>query len=229
MQGVWEMKLAYLTIDDAPSKDFKKKVNFLINKKIPAIIFCRGSNIDSNTEKDIIYTIKKGFIIGNHTINHYHFSEQKLNTCLDEIRRMDELVEEIYKKAKIKRPIKVFRFPYGDKGGKNKRKIQKYLKSLGYRQPRFEKIKYLWYKLFGLNKTADVFWTFNLKEYQIGRDYKKNTIKDILKLIDNSKRLKSNSRDIILIHDHDYTTKYFNLLIETLLKKKIKFIKPKIK
>ncbi len=50
-----------------------------------------------------------------------------------------------------------------------------------------------------------------------------------LRMINKSRKLKSTSRNIILIHDHDDTTKYFNLLIETLLKKGIKFIKPKLK
>jgi len=32
-------KIAYLTIDDAPTKDFRKKVDFLIKKKVPATFF----------------------------------------------------------------------------------------------------------------------------------------------------------------------------------------------
>ncbi len=221
-------KRAYLTMDDAPSKDFRKKVDFLINKKIPAIIFCEGRHIKGR-EEEVIYAIKKGFVIGNHSYNHPSFSEINVKESLSEIKKTDELIEEIYQKAKVKRPLKIFRFPYGNKGGKNKKQIQDYLKLLGYRQPIFKNINYLWYKILGRGKDLDVFWTFNIKEYQIGKEkYKENTIQNILNLINKSKKLKSNSREIILIHDHDDTTKYFNLLIETLLKKGIKFIKPKL-
>ena len=33
-------KIAYLTIDDGPSKDMKMKVDYLVSKGIPAIWFC---------------------------------------------------------------------------------------------------------------------------------------------------------------------------------------------
>lgn len=224
-----KQKIVYLTIDDAPSKDFKKKVNFLIKKKIPAIIFIEGQHLKGR-EKEIIYAIKKGFHIGNHAYNHPHFSKIDLPECIEEIKKTDEIIEKLYKKSKIKRPLKIFRFPYGDKGRKNKKEIQKYLRTLGYKQPKFERINYSWYKIGKVDKDLDVFWTINIREYQIGKKkYKENTIQEILNLINRSKELKSNSRDIILIHDHDDTTKYFNLLIETLLKKGIKFVEPILK
>ena len=136
------MKKAYLTIDDAPSKDFKKKVDFLISKKIPAIIFCEGQYINGR-EKELIYAIEEGFILGNHSYSHPHFSELSLKECTKEIKLTDGLIKNVYKKSKIKRPIKIFRFPYGDKGTGNKKgflfrffsnkskKIQSYLKKEG--------------------------------------------------------------------------------------------------
>ena len=50
-------KNVYLTIDDAPSKDFREKIDFLISKNIPAIIFCVGNKIEDRSE-DVIYAIK---------------------------------------------------------------------------------------------------------------------------------------------------------------------------
>lgn len=222
-------KEIYLTIDDAPSKNFKVKVDYLYKKKIPAIIFCEGWHIKKRP-KEVIYAIKKGFLIGNHSYNHPHFSKIPIKKCFEEIKKTDELIESLYNKAKIKRSIKVFRFPYGDKGGKNKKKIREYLRLLGYKQPKFENINYLWYKLMGYHKHPDILWTFNVREYEIGKKrYNRKTINNIYDLIDKSNRLDSNSRDIILIHDHNDTTKYFNLLINRLLKRGIKFIKPKLK
>ena len=155
------MTKAYLTIDDAPSKDFRKKINYLIKKNIFAIIFCIGQNIKKN-KKDVIYAIKKGFVIGNHSYNHPHFSEIELEECLNQIKKTDKIIEDLYKETEIKRPIKIFRFPYGDKGGKNKKNIQEILKSLSYKQPKFENIKYLYYRFYGLHKDWDVFFTFDI-------------------------------------------------------------------
>ncbi|MFH1522047.1 MAG: polysaccharide deacetylase family protein [archaeon] len=219
------MKQAYLTIDDAPSVNLKEKIDFLLKKKIPAILFCEGRHIINNGKDDVIYAVKKGFVIGNHSFGHPHFSELELDKCLDEIKRTDEIIEEIYSIAKIERPIKIFRFPYGDRGGENKEKIQDYLRSLGYEQPKFKGITYPWYSSEGYDKDVDVFWTFDNRDYQIGEgEYKENTLQDILKLIDESEKLKSDSNDIILSHDHERSHKHFKILIEAIQNKGINFI-----
>ena len=41
-----------------------------------------------------------------------------------------------------------------------------------------------------------------------------------------NKKLKSKSNDIVLLHDHKETEKEFYLIIENLIKSKIKFIMP---
>jgi len=112
------MKTAYLTIDDAPSKDFRKKIDFLLSKNIPAIIFCQGNDLQNNQE-EIIYAIKKGFIIGNHSHDHPYFSQLTLEQAKEQIKKTDVVIDEIYQKAGILRPVKFFRFPFGDKGGLN--------------------------------------------------------------------------------------------------------------
>lgn len=223
-------KYAYLTVDDAPQKDFKLKVDYLFNKRIFAIFFCIGSLLEKK-EKLAIYAIKKGFILGNHSYDHPHFSKISSEEGVNQIKKTDEILERIYKKANKKRPIRVFRFPYGDRGGKNKKRLQEVLTSLGYKQPRFEKIKNLFYLLRGFNKSKDIMWTFDIREWALnGKYYRKiSSMGDVIKRIDNGLNTKSSSNEIILIHDHDTTTKYFRLLIEKLLDKKIKFIKPKLK
>ena len=55
------MKKAYLTIDDGPSKDTVKKVDFLSGKGISAIFFCRGDFLEEN-KNAAIHAINKNQI-----------------------------------------------------------------------------------------------------------------------------------------------------------------------
>ena len=82
-------KVGYLTIDDAPSEDFRNKVKHLVEKEIPAIFFCRGDYLVERSE-DVILAIKKGFVIGNHSYNHARFSEIPLKECFHQIKQTDE-------------------------------------------------------------------------------------------------------------------------------------------
>jgi peptidoglycan/xylan/chitin deacetylase (PgdA/CDA1 family) len=185
-------KKAYLTIDDAPSKDFRNKVDFLSEHNIPAIFFGIGENIPKY-ENDIIYSIQKGFIIGNHSWSHPYFSDLTLDECQSEIKRTDEIIESVYQKSGVERPAKFFRFPYFDPGGdanseefnkkalelphlrtvyKNddKRKaIQSYLHALGYRQPNFQGINLQWFINGKLLSEIDVRCTFNQMEYWLNK------------------------------------------------------------
>jgi len=231
------MKIGYLTIDDAPSNDMKRKIKLL--KNIKAIWFCRGELLEERPDF-AIYAIKKGHIIGNHSYDHPHFSKISLKKCFEQIKETDEIIERIYQKTGIKRPIKVFRFPYGDKGGgeevekgwpENKKKhikaIQDFLKELGYRQPNFENITYKWYVKAGLDKDVDVYWTYDtldwavLEENQFGI----KNIKDVLARMEENvpeggRGLNyKDSNDIILMHDFEETKEMFIPMIKKLLTK----------
>lgn len=215
-------KSIYLTIDDAPSDYFRKKVDFLKENKIQAIFFCLGKLL-SKKEEEIIYAIQKGFIIGNHSYNHPHFSEIPLEEAKNQIKKTDEIINNLYKKADIKRTLRVFRFPYGDKGGKNKESLQDFLRKLNYHQPKFKGITYSYFSKFKLDKDLDVFWTFDFKEY-MNKDWK------VIIARINSKKPKfggslmnKNSSDIILIHDHKETTNLFFKIIKELQRRRIKF------
>ena len=217
-----KLKKVYLTIDDAPSDDFIKKIDFLKENKIQAIFFCLGKLL-KRKEEDIIYAIKKGFIIGNHSYTHPHFSEISLEEAKKQIIKTDVIINNLYKKARTKRVLNVFRFPYGDKGGENKEAIQEFLKKLNYQQPKFKGISYHYFSELGLNKDLDVFWTFDFEEY-INKDWKVIIAKI------NSKNPKfggslmnKTSSDIVLIHDHKETTGVFFKIIKELQKGMIKF------
>jgi peptidoglycan/xylan/chitin deacetylase (PgdA/CDA1 family) len=237
------VKFAYLTIDDGPSPDFKQKIDFLFSKKIPAIFFCRGQFLKERPDF-AIYAIKKGFIIGSHSYNHPHFSKLTTDECLEQIERTDEIIDDIYKKANVKRPLKVFRFPYGDKGGgddfelgwpesatEHIQSIQNILKRFSYKQPKFEGITYNWYKNAKLEKDADVVWTYDTHDWRLRKGL--DTIEDLFKRMEENLPEQCrglnypSSTDIILIHDHVETTQAFVKIIERLLEKGIKFVLPK--
>ena len=128
------MKKVILTFDDGPSENFQKLLEYLIKNKYKAIFFCLGKNLEfPERKKQIIKAIKKGFLIGNHSYSHRNFNMLSFKKAKEEILKTDKLIEEIYKEAKIKRPIKLFRFPYLRRGLLNYFRIQKFLKKLNYK------------------------------------------------------------------------------------------------
>ncbi len=244
-------KSAYFTLDDAPSKDFKLKIDYLYKKCIPAIIFCVGNQI-ANYEEDILHAINRGFIIGNHSYSHKHFSDLEIDECFEEIKKTDDILENLYNKANKVRPGKYFRFPYLDKGANQnateyeekwlhytnidkKNIIQNYLKELGYRQPNFENINIQWFNEKRMLNDFDTFITFDQMEYWLGQNNAPWGISDekaILNRIEEDYPNKGRSlncfdtSDIILVHDMGETTALFFKIIDRYLEKGINFILP---
>jgi len=229
-------KIAYLTIDDSPSKYLKEKVNFLYEKNIPAIFFSRGDLLEKYSE-DALYAIKKGFIIGNHAYSHRPFSSLSLKECKKEIRKTDEIIDKLYMKTKVKIPMKLFRFPGGDKGipklsypilrfSKKFKEIQKFLYELGYKKFKFENLQKRFPQYFFFND-IDIYWTFDTKEWVLESIHQKKNqnIDDILKRIDKNISTKKKN-EIILVHDHEQTHKYFKKVIDKLISKDFEFKLP---
>jgi len=234
-------KIAYLTIDDAPSEDMKEKVDFLVSKRIPAIWFCIGNFLEKRSEY-AIHAIEKGFIIGNHSYGHLHFSKLSLTQCFEEIQKTDRIIDEIYRKAGVKRLARFFRFPFGDKGGLKydkvrKEKIQAFLKSLGYMQPKFENITYRYYREAGRLDDIDWYWTYDVMEWAIFKKEHSSGIDSLEKVYERMNEDVSegcrglnnpSSEDIILIHDHLKTAPMFKPIIERLLAKGVIFKLPQL-
>jgi peptidoglycan/xylan/chitin deacetylase (PgdA/CDA1 family) len=105
-----------MTIDDFPSVDFVRKIELLISHNIPAILFGKGEAMEDNPGV-IQHAIRQGFVIGNHGYRHLRYSSLSLEQASEEIMKADRLIEDAYHETGIARPMKVFRFPYGDKGG----------------------------------------------------------------------------------------------------------------
>ena len=226
-------KVIYLTIDDAPSKYFKDKIEYLKKQNIPAIIFCIGKNI-RKYEKDVIYAIKNGYIIGNHSFNHVRFSDIDLESAKDEIKKTDEIIDLCYQKAGVQRPIKLFRHPLGNRGGLKDVKLQKYLKKLGYSPLDFKGVTYDFFKKHYQKKLVDTFWTFTVMEYTFSScsdiDKRFNLEKGPLGIERSEKggSLSSESNEVMIIHDHEKTTEYFYKIIEKLMARGFIFKLPEI-
>lgn len=247
-------KVGYLTIDDSPTADFRNKVKHLVSKEIPAIFFCRGDRLVERSE-DAIFAIKQGFILGNHSYDHPQFSEIPLKECFNQIKQTDEILERIYEEAGVKRPGKLFRFPYGDKGSgldaehgwpddKDTRLfmqgIQNYLKRLGYAQPIFENISYKWFNDAGLAKDFDVYWTYYSRDCEVAEYRESGTksphgyyhLRTIIDRMDEDFPEECRglnyrgSSDIILVHDYPEIEDIFVPLIRAFLAKGIYFKLP---
>ncbi len=194
------MEKAILTFDDGPSEKFDKLLSYLIKNKYKAIFFCLGKNLEiPKRQKQIIKAIKKGFLIGNHSYSHPNFNIISFRKAKEEILKTDEIIDGIYKKAKIKRPIKLFRFPFFRKGLFNYFRIQKFLKKLGYQN------------------------LINSSQYDVRcsldpRDWdKKTTTRKAIKIIQNAK-----AGEIIDLHDYKHSISFLlNPICEYLSSKKL--------
>lgn len=186
------MKKVYLTIDDSPSKEFRVKMLYLHQKKIPAIFFCNGEQLE-RYEADMIDAVTKGFIIGNHSYRHLHFSDLSLDECKASIKITDDIIETIYQRSGIERIYKFFRFPYFDRGGdpnsnayhekwskptdewfiyereEKKEAIQSFLRELGYIQPSFVGINLKFFTDKKMLENVDVRCTFDQMEFYLGQ------------------------------------------------------------
>ncbi|MBI5723591.1 MAG: polysaccharide deacetylase family protein [Planctomycetes bacterium] len=242
-------KTAYLTIDDAPSRDFAQKADYLISRGIPAVWFCAGRSLEKNS--DIMAdAIRKGFVVGNHSYGHPQFSDLTVEQAYDQIRRTDEILDRIYAMSGRKRPGRFFRFPYGDKGGsthsdffkacslegrKHKEAIQSSLRELGYTQPRFADVTYPYLRKAGMFDDADWFWSYDVHEWSITKTEPTHGVGSLEKIFERMDETApeegrglntSGSAEIVLMHDHAATTEYFAPIVDRLLAKGLDFRLP---
>lgn len=234
-------KIAYLTIDDAPSLTMEKKLDYLLSKQIPAIWFCCGNFMEERPDV-IIRAIREGFVLGNHSYDHPHFSNLNLQECFSQIKRTDEIINALYKKAGIKRPAHYFRFPYGNKGDEagaaHKQALQDYLRQLGYTHPSWENITYHYYRARGLHEDVDWYWTYDTVDWAIASDkphlFGIDSLEKALARMDEDepeggRGLNSgSSAEIVLMHDHLEIADCFEPLVERLLAKGLRFVLPAV-
>lgn len=242
--GVVSNKKVFLTIDDAPSADAFEKHKYLSDNNIPAIWFCIGKHIEEHRDV-VIDMIKNGAVIANHSYSHADFATVDPSEGIEEIDKTDRIIDECYKAAGVERKEKFFRFPFGNRGylseeGKESSDeektranlFQEHLKARGYKTPSKANISYDNYKKLVGDDTHDVYWTYDVMEWVLRGQVQVNGVKDIedvYQLMDVDMPQKwlglntPDSDDIILIHDHEETTKYFQDIIERLKSKGLQF------
>ena len=225
---------ALLTIDDVSSKNTPAIVDWLRERKIPAILFMVGQWAENYPEQ-LIHALKSGFTVGNHSYTHPRFSELSLAECIREIEQNEEVLNRFYARAGVERKARPFRFPYGDKGGKNREPLQKYFAEKGFSKVNDTRIPYSWWKESGLDREIDTLWTFDFAEYNIrlGSGF---TREDVMKRIhdpnpsEGAPLLREGSEHILLLHAHDETEElvpgYYRIFLEELLNNGVKFIAP---
>jgi peptidoglycan/xylan/chitin deacetylase (PgdA/CDA1 family) len=238
------MKLAYLTIDDGPVAGFIPKIDFLESKGIKAIWTCQGNHLQKY-ELGALYAISKGHIIGNHSYDHPYFSKISLEEAKRQILETDQIIDNIYKKAKAKRPMKVFRFPFLDNGAGNDydnlhwedshvQALQSYLSKAGYKQPAFDNLNYEWYRKAGLNKCANIDCTYDTFDWVLTESEPTHGYHDLPSLLaridedvpEGCRGINNpNSNEIIMMHAW-IPMEAFQQLIEKLLRKGLIFKLP---
>ncbi len=225
---------ALLTMDDITSRNTPAILDYLEEKQIPVIMFAWGQNIEKFHD-EALYAVKKGVIIGNHSYTHPHFSEISFEEGAKEIEKCESVLNELYKEAGATRKFRPFRFPYGDKGGENKDKLQKYLKENGFDKVDDTNIAYPWWKESGLDKDIDTLWTFDFAEYNI-RPNSGFTMDDVFKKMNDlnpsygGALFAPDSYNILLLHAHDETEamapEYYKQFLDECLAKGVEFVAP---
>ena len=228
------MVRAVVTIDDIPSKNTPAFVDFLKEKEIPAIMFTVGKSLEKYPD-EVAYAMENGIIIGNHSYSHPHFSDLSPEECIEEIDRCECLIEALYWHRGIERRYRPFRFPYGDKGGKNKELIQNHLKKRGFNKVRDTEISYPWWKEQGMDRDIDTFWTFDFEEYRIRRG-SGFTREDVHRIMDDpspaygAPLFSEDGNHILIIHAHDETEElapgYYKDFLGRLIDRGVVFEKP---
>ncbi|MBR3246934.1 MAG: polysaccharide deacetylase family protein [Clostridiales bacterium] len=225
---------ALLTIDDVSSENTPAIVDYLNSKNIRAIMFMVGQWAEKHPQ-ELIYALQHGMIVGNHSYTHPHFSELSFEESINEIEKNEEALNRFYEQAGVERKYRPFRFPYGDKGGSNKERLQEYFAANGFDKVDDTRFSYPFWKEQGLDKDIDTLWTFDFAEYMI-RPGSGFTLDDVMKRIydktpDNGAPLLiEGSSHLILLHAHDETEEmlpgYYRIFIEELLKNGVEFTEP---
>lgn len=229
------MRSAVLTIDDSPTINTLGILAFLRQRNISAVFFCIGTNLDAQHEISL-EIIRAGHEVGNHSYSHSRFSDLSLYECIEEIEKTETIINGLYSSVDVKRTAKYFRFPFGDKGGRNQLAIQDYLKKKGFSRFLDVSVAYSWYHEHRLDMDSDVFWTFDCEDYRLYISNASFQMNDVYAhLIDaspaNGGSLVSGVGDeVILVHDYAETHAQFheNLhnIIGTIQTLGIHFMKP---
>lgn len=227
---------AYLTIDDVTTSLTPGIIDFLNTKKITPIMFCWGEHLLAH-EKEAIYALQHGAILQNHSFSHPQFSTLNLMKAKREIMKNERILTNLYDKAGVNRPFKLFRFPYGDNGGTSADLLQTFLLDKGFNHIDDTAFAATDYFRPDQKNNLDVLWTFDFAEYNL-REGNPFTFADVEKNVKTFLTIHEDDPNdgkvhhIVLIHDHEETEErhpgYFKEQISMLLDAGVKFAIPKV-
>lgn len=213
------MTTSYLTIDDAPSETFSEKLSVLEAHDVPAAFFCEGRRLTEYPEY-ARRAVEAGFHLGNHAYSHEHPSELTVEEFREEIERTESILEDVYDDVGVSRPGRMFRFPFGDKGGDQAGQFQELLETEGFTPPDPTRITYDWYEARHAGD-RDWFWTISVEDWEVeaGSELRKQVEAC-------AERFAHPSDDVVLFHDAGNTTELFEHFVELLLDQGAKFGDP---
>lgn len=103
-----KQKIAYLTIDDGPTKYMSEIVAALKKENVKATFFLVGNNITGDRKKEIKEAAKAGHSIGMHSMTHDAKKLYKKGQFISEMDKESTLLNDVLGKK-----IKLIRAPYG--------------------------------------------------------------------------------------------------------------------
>ncbi|MBC1891646.1 polysaccharide deacetylase family protein [Listeria booriae] len=101
-------KTAYLTIDDGPTKYFKRIVEALKKENVKATFFFVGNNIKDEYKADIKQAVQDGNSIGMHSMSHDANKLYKQSQFIPEMEQESKLLSDI-----VGKKVGLIRAPYG--------------------------------------------------------------------------------------------------------------------
>lgn len=104
-----------------------------------ALFFCGGRRLAKYPEH-ARRAVESGFYLGNHTYSRTRASELSVEAFEREVVRTEALLEDVYDRAGVPRPARVFRLPYGDEGGNRADRFQRVLETEGFVSPCPERV-----------------------------------------------------------------------------------------
>ncbi|GGL39319.1 hypothetical protein GCM10009037_23830 [Halarchaeum grantii] len=200
---------AYPTIDDAPSETLPEKLELLAARDVTAVFFCEGRRLDEHAAHAVA-AVEAGHLLGNHADTHTHASDLSVGAFREEVARTDALLDDVYERAGVERPARLFRFPYGDRGDEHADDFQEVLEEEGFVGPDATAFAYDWYD----DEHAgyrDWGWTLDVADWEVETPeaMRENVAAE-------SERLASEPNDLLLFHDGGNTVAAFEAYLDAL-------------
>jgi peptidoglycan/xylan/chitin deacetylase (PgdA/CDA1 family) len=213
------MTTSYLTVDDAPTETLPEKLAILEDHDVPALFFCEGRRLAEYPDH-ARQAVEAGYHIGNHAYSHQHASELSVDELTEEVAETETLLEEVYADAGVTRPARLFRFPYGDKGGERADRFQAVLEAEEFTPPDPSRIEYDWD---GENRDGDRdwYWTVSVEDWEADS---RAELSDHGGAVDDL--FDQPGDDVVLFHDGGNTPALFEAFLELLAERDVEFGDP---